>query len=328
MKLHRRKFLAMATAIPATLAMPGIVRAQSWKPNRVVTFLSPFAAGGTFDVTERALARAAEPIIGQTITVVNRAGAAGTVALGELARAKPDGLTLGLMSVSNNAVAPQMVDLSFDPVSDFTPLVTYASFLSFLIVKSDSPLGSYKDWIDFARKQPKKLTVGISTLGSNSHLLMARLAAEEGVELSFVPFGGGAPALTAVLGGHVMCALLSGEALAPQREGTIRMLAVLNKDKVEEFPDVPNMADLGFKWASLPWVGMGAPKGLPEEITKRWSEVLLEATYDKAFLQALSNLAFVPTRMGPADMGKMMSESLAEHEKIVKSLGLGRFASK
>lgn len=322
MKIQRRNLIALA------LAAPGVAAAQSrWSPDRAVTFLAPFAAGGAFDVTQRALARAVEPAMGQPIAVVNRPGAAGTIMLAELTRARPDGHTLGLLSVNTNAVAPQLQSLAFDPVSDFTPLMVYGSFLTFVTVAASSPFGSLRDIVSFARREPGRLTIGVAGIGANSHLNMARLAAEEGIEVTFVPFTGGAPAATALLGGHVMCAVVAGEVLPSVRDGTLRLVSLLNADKSEEFPNVPTMPELGYSWASRPWIGMGGPKGLPDSVTTRWSAELLEASRNEAFLSVMRNLAIVPVRMGPAEMRTMMAESLAEHERVARAIRIGRFAA-
>ena len=322
MKLGRRNLMAL------TLAAPAVAAAQArWSPDRPVTFLGPFAAGGAFDVTQRALARAVEPAIEQPVAVMNRPGAAGTVMLAELSRARPDGQTLGLLSVNSNAVAPQLQTLTFDPVADFTPLMVYGSFLTFVTVAANSPFTSLRDLIAFARREPGRLTIGVSGIGANSHLNMARLAAEEAVEVTFVPFTGGAPATMALLGGHVMCAVVAGEVLPSVRDGTLRLLSLLNADKSEEFPNVPTMPELGYSWASRPWLGMGGPKGLPDAVTARWSSALLEATRNDAFGAVMRNLAIVPVRMGPAEMRVMMAESLAEHERVARSIRIGRFAA-
>ena len=142
-----------------------------------------------------------------------------------------------------------------------------------------------------------------------------------------MPFTGGAPATTALLGGHVMCAVVAGEVLPSVRDGTLRLISLLNADKSEEFPNVPTMPELGYSWASRPWLGMGGPKGLPEAVTARWSGALLEGTRNDAFLAAMRNLAIVPVRMGPAEMRTMMAESLAEHERVARTIRIGRFAA-
>jgi tripartite-type tricarboxylate transporter receptor subunit TctC len=325
--IARRRNLAVLALGP--LAAPWTARAQPrWTPERPVTFLGPFAAGGAFDVTQRAIARAAETLLGQPIAVLNRTGAAGTVMLAELARARPDGHTLGLLSVNTNAVAPQLQDLAFDPVADFTPLITYGAFLTFVAVARQAPFADFREMLAFARREPGRLSIGVSGIGANSHLNMARLAAEENLEVIFVPFAGGAPASTALLGGHLMCAVVAGEVLPAVRDGSLRLLAILNADKSEEFPAVPTLPELGYSWSSRPWLGFGGPRGLPGEVTARWVEVLEAATRQDEVLAAMRNLAIVPMRRGPTETRALMVESLAEHERIARAIRIGRFAQR
>ncbi|MBR0653038.1 tripartite tricarboxylate transporter substrate binding protein [Roseomonas terrae] len=320
MKITRRAATAMILA-------PGLASAQQqWAPGRPVTFLGPYAAGGSFDVTQRAMGRASEPMIGQPIAILNRPGGAGTIMLNELARARPDGLTIGLLSVNTNAVAPQLVTMTLDPVADFTPLMTYGSFLTFVVVANTAPFSGLRDLIAYARREPGKLTVGVAAIGANSHLNMARLFAEEGVDVTFVPFTGGAPANTALLGGHIQCAVVSGEVLPTVRDGSLRILAILNADKSEEFPAVPTLPELGYSWSAKPWIGFGGPRGLPEAVASRWTEVLLAAGDSREVREVMRQLAFVPLRTQGDEMRRLMAESLAEHETVARAIRIGRFA--
>jgi tripartite-type tricarboxylate transporter receptor subunit TctC len=294
-------------------------------PSRAITFLVPYAPGGAFDVTIRALSKAAEPMLGQPITVVNKPGAGGAIMLGDLAKAKPDGHTIGSLNVNINAVAPHMQDLPLDPIGDFTPIMNYGAFTTFVAVPKGSEFTSFKQLIEAARKSPGIVTVGISSIGANSHLAMSRLVAQEKVEVTFVPFGGGAPATTALLGNHVSCAVVSGEILPHVRDGNLRLLALFNDTRVPEFPNLPTLLDLGYGWASNPWMGVGGPKGMPPEIVKQLQDVLLEAMQAEIFRTAMTNLAVIPKPAGAADLAKLMRESLEEHGAIVKALKIGKY---
>ncbi|MDB5415677.1 MAG: tripartite tricarboxylate transporter substrate binding protein [Rubritepida sp.] len=323
--MHRRH---LAAALAGTALASGAQAQPRWSPDRPVTFLGPFAAGGSFDITQRAIARQAEPLMGQAITVLNKPGAGGTVMLAELMRARPDGQTIGLLSVNSNSVAPQLQELAFDPVADFQPLWGYGAFLTFVVVAANAPFTSLRDMIAFARREPGRLSIGIAALGSNSHLNTARLAAEENLDVIFVPFTGGAPATTALLGGHIQCAVVSGEVLPSVRDGTLRSLAILNAEKSEEFPDVPTLPELGYSWSSRPWLGVGAPRGLPQPVADRWVEALRAATQQPDYLEVLRRLAIVPMRLGPVELRALMAESLAEHERIARAIRIGRFAAR
>lgn len=319
--LSRRNLLALA----ATLPVPALAQGR-WSPDRPVSFLGPFAAGGAFDLTQRALSRGLEPLLGQPVTVVNRPGAAGTVMLTEVVRARPDGHTIALLSVNSNAVAPQLIELPYDPVRDVTPFLAYGSFITFVAVARNAPFTGLKEMMEFARKEPGKLTIGVAAIGANSHMQMARLVAQEGVEVTFVPFSGGAPAATSLMGGHILCAVVSGEILPAVREGSVRLLAVLNDRRPPEFPEVPTLLDLGYGWAARPWLAVGGPKGLPQPIVDRYVEAMDAAMATDQFRKVLADLAIFPIRLSPAETAQMMAESLAEHERIARAIRIGRFA--
>ncbi len=320
MHLTRRALLAAASLLP----LPAL--AQGWSPDRPVTFLGPYAAGGSFDLTMRALARGMEAALGQPVAVLNRTGAGGTIMLAELARARPDGQTIGLLSVNTNAVAPQLQDLAFDPVRDFTPFVTYGAFSTFVTVARNAPFAGLKPMMEFARREPGKLAIGVASIGSNAHINMARLTAQEGVEVTFVPFSGGAPASTALLGGHIHCAVVSGEILPSVRDGTLRLLAVLNDQKAAEFPDVPTLLDLGYGWASNPWLAVGGPRGMPQAVLDRYVAALRVAMQTPDFARVMNELSIQRRDLGPAETAAMMAASLQEHEQVARQIRIGRFA--
>lgn len=323
----RRSLLRLAAA--ATLAAPAMRRGAAqtpWTPDRPITFLGPFAAGGSFDLTARALARGIEPLLGQPVAVVNRTGAGGTIMLAELARARPDGHTIGLLSVNTNAIAPQLLDVPFDPINDFTPILTYGAFLTFVAVARNAAIPGLREMMEQARREPGRLNVGVAAIGSNAHLTMARLAAQERAEVTFVPFGGGAPAVTALLGGHVHCAVVSGEILPSVRDGTLRLLAVLNGQRAEEFPDVPTLLDLGYGWAANPWLGVGGPKGLPEPIVAHYAAVMNQAMEGEPFRKVMRDLAIQRLRLDAAASARLIAQSYAEHAEVARNLRIGRFA--
>jgi tripartite-type tricarboxylate transporter receptor subunit TctC len=327
--LRRIGGAAVATALSCALtgrratAQPA---AAAWSPDRPVTFLGPFAAGGAIDVTARAIARGIEPLLGQPVAVVNRTGAGGTIMLNELARARPDGHTIGLLSVNTNAIAPQLLDVAFDPVKDFTPILTYGAFYTFVVVPSGSRFAGLRELMEQARREPGRLNVGVSAIGSNAHLTMARVAAHDRAEVTFVPFGGGAPAVTALLGGHVDCAVTAGEILPYVRDGRLRAIAVLNGERAEEFPQVPTLLDLGYGWAANPWLGVGGPKDLPGPVVARLAAAMNQAMEGEEFRRVMRELAILRLRLDSAESVRLMERSLAEHAEVARTLRIGRFA--
>lgn len=321
--MKRRAILAGAAAIAA---LPHLALGQARFPERPITFLVPYGTGGSFDLTIRALAAGMEPALGQPVLVVNRPGASGAVMLGQLARARPDGYTIGSLNVSINAAAPQMQELPFDAIADFTPIMNYGAFTLFVAVPSESPFQSLKDLIDSARTNPKSVTVGITGLGGVAHLMMSRLGLQEKADLAFVPFPGGAQVATAILGKHVNCAVVSGEILPHVRAGRMRLLGTFNESRFPEFPAVPTTRDLGYGWAINPWMGVGGPRDLPVEIAGRLREALFKAMETAAFRNVMTDLAVMTKRADGAETARLMRASHDEHRDIAQALKVGRFA--
>jgi tripartite-type tricarboxylate transporter receptor subunit TctC len=281
MTMDRRTFVrslggvALAAGIAATA--PVIALAQDAFPTKPVQLVIPFAPGGATDLTSRALAKAAEKTLGQPIAVINKPAGGGAAAMQEVSRAQPDGYTLINFTAIQAAIAPHIREVPYDAVKGFTPVMLYGAFNTFVAVRTDAPYKSLPELLDYAKKNPRVLTSGISVIGASSHLGMARLAAESGAQLTFVPFGGGAPAITALLGRHVSSAVTSGEVLPHVQSGDVRLLATLMGQRVPELPDVPTIRELGFKWDLNSWLGIAGPAGLPAPVLRKLEQSFLAA---------------------------------------------------
>jgi tripartite-type tricarboxylate transporter receptor subunit TctC len=321
-KLTRRGALALGAAALA----PAGAQAQAF-PARPITLVIPFTPAGGSDLTARALAKAAEPILGQPITVVNRPAGGGATAMQEVARAAPDGYTIVNSTAILAAIAPHMRDVPYNPATDFTPLMTYGAFNTFICVRSDSPYRSLRELLDFAKANPRVTTVGVSVIGASSHLGMARLAQESAAQVSFVPFGGGAPAVTALLGRHITTAVVSGEVLPFVANGQVRLLATLMGRRVPSLPDVPSIRELGFNWEMNSWLGMAGPRGLPAPIVQRLQDAFLQAMNDPAFKRVMEEVAVAELRNDSAAATRILAEDLRSFEALLRELKLGRYAN-
>jgi len=295
-------------------------------PSKPIQLLVPFAPGGATDLTIRALAKAAEKPLGQPVVIVNKPAGGGVAAMQEVAKAAPDGYTLIHMTAITGAIAPHMRKVPYDPVKDFTPIMLYGGFNTFIAVRSDSPYKTLDDLIKDAKAHPRAVTCGISVIGASSHLGMARLAAESGMEVTFVPFGGGAPAMAALLGKHVTSVVISGEILPYVRTGEVRLLATLMAERVPEFPNVPTLRDLGYKWDMNSWLGVAGPPNLPQPIVKRLETAFLGAMEDEGFKKTMEQLAMV-TRAGDAAAARQaLEQDYDGFGTLMKSLKLGVYA--
>lgn len=318
--ITRRTTLTLGASL---LAAPAL--GQNF-PARPITLVIPFAPAGGSDLTARALAKAAEPILGQPITVVNRPAGGGATAMQEVARAAPDGYTIVNSTAILMAIAPHMREVPYNPATDFTPLMTYGAFNTFVAVRADSPYQSLRDLLDYAKANPRVTTVGVSVIGASSHLGMARLAQESQAQVSFVPFGGGAPAVTALLGRHITCTVVSGEVLPFVANGQARLLATLMGSRVPSLPNVPTIRELGFNWEMNSWLGMAGPKGMPAPIVQRLQDAFLQAMTDATFRRVMQEIAVAELRNDAATAARMVTDDLRTFEALLRELKLGRYA--
>ncbi len=329
MIFDRRNFGRLAAACVLSAGMATTITsgatAQDAFPSKPIQLIIPFSPGGATDITSRAIAKAAEKTLGQPIVIVNKPAGAGAVAMQEVARAAPDGYTLINFTAIQAAIAPHMRQVPYDPVKDFAPVMLYGAFNTFIAVRADSPYKSLGDLLDYAKKNPNVLTSGISVIGASSHLGMARLARESGAQVTFVPFGGGAPAITALLGRHVSSAVTSGEVLPHVKSGDVRLLATLMGTRVPELPDVPTVRELGFDWDLNSWLGIAGPAAMPPAIVARLEQAFLAATEDEAFRRTMTELAVAPLKLDAAASRKTIAADFKTFETILRDLKMGRY---
>lgn len=304
----------------------GAAAAQADFPESEITLLVPFTAGGATDLTARALAQGVEERLGQPVVVVNRPGAGGATALDELAKSEPDGYTLSVFNAIAAAISPHMREVPFDPLNDFAPIMNYGAYTTFIAVRDGSDFETLDDLVAYARENPRAVTVGISAIGASSHLGTARLMAENDAEVTFVPFGGGAPAVTALLGGHLAVAVTSGEILPHVRSGDVRLLALLQDAEIEEFPDVPSIRELGYDWDLNSWLGIAGPAGLPEETLAVLEKAFSEAMQDERFKKVMDDLAMLTISQDSEAARQALEQSYEDFGAITRDLGIGLYA--
>lgn len=312
-----------ALVLVAALASP---HAAGWAQDlstRPVQLLVPFAAGGSTDVTARALAKVMERDLGTPVVVVNKPGAGGTIALAEVARAKPDGHTLGVFLAANAAIAPQIQKaVPYDPLKDFTLIANYAVSTIYLAVRADSPYKTLEDVLADMKANPSKVTVGITTFGSATHLATARLARERGLQTEFVTFNGGAQVITALLGGHIPVAVLAGEAYPQVASGKLRFVSSFQKASIPQLASVPSIQSNGFNWEADSWVGLAGPAGMSEQLREKLEASVIKATNDPDYRRVLADMAMVPRVETGRQLRATLENSHKEVGALVKAIGL------
>ena len=280
--LQRRKLLiATAGAGAAVLMRPLSALAQGY-PERPITFVCPWPAGGTADQSMRALCVVAARVLGQSIAVENKVGASGMIGTKAMASAKSDGYTIGQIPISVTRFS-QLGTLALDPLKDFTFLARTSGQTFGIAAHADSRFKSLQDVVAFAKANPGKLTYAHAGIGGATHVGMEEFAMAAGIQFNHVPYKGGAEALQAVLGGHVDL-LADSSSWAPHVEaGKLKLFATWGERRTTRFKDTPTLKELGFNVVVDAPNGIGAPKGLDPAVTAKLREAFRVAVASPEF---------------------------------------------
>ncbi len=267
----------------AVFALAGIVPVSAQYPERNITLIVPYGAGGGTDTTARMLAKDLEAVLGKPVTVENRAGGGGWVGWGSLAQAQPDGYTIGYLNVPSMYAG--YLDRQYnrkETLDSFTPLMNHVLDYNVWAVKADSPFKSVRDVVEAARKSPDAISVSAFGAGSDDHLAILSMQAENGIKLITVHHKSTADAKTGALGGHlqVLGANIS-EVAEEVRAGTLRILGVMSPDPSPFLPNAPTFKEQGFNQVWSVSRGIAAPAGLPNDVQEKLTAAL-EKTLNSA----------------------------------------------
>ena len=263
--MKRRLYLQ---ALPVALAAPAVWAAERY-PTKPITWICPYGAGGNADTRSRLVAKAMSVTLGQPIVVDNKAGAGGNIGTEAIARAKPDGYTIGMGNFAPLAVNHALFKkLNFDPVNDIVPITLIERGPLALLVRADSPWKTVQDLVKAAKAQPGKLSYASGGLGGTHHLSAALFEHVAGIDMIHVPYKSGSAGATDLTGGQVQLMFEQMYSAMPSiQTGKVRALAVTARKRNQLLPDVPTMAEQGFPEVEvLNWQGLVGPKGLPPEL--------------------------------------------------------------
>ena len=275
--MQRRDFIQTAGLIAA---LPLLARADDKYPSKPIMWICPYGAGGNADSRSRQVGKIMAELLGQPILIDNKAGAGGNIGTEMIARAKPDGYTLGMGNFAPLAVNHALFKkLNFDPFNDITPITLIERGPLILMVRADSPFKTVKDVVAAAKATPGKLSYASGGIGGTHHLSGALFEYAAGVDMIHVPYKSGAAGATDLLGGQVDMMFEQMYAAMPSvKGGRLRALAITSKTRSPLLPDLPTMAEQGYPEVEvLNWQGLVGPKGMPTELVK-----LLNATCNKA----------------------------------------------
>jgi tripartite-type tricarboxylate transporter receptor subunit TctC len=324
MKSSRRDFLRLSAAAAALAARPPGAQAQGSSiqtyPARTVRIVSGFPPGGISDTYARLIAQWLSEHLGEQFIVENRPGAGSTLAAEYVAKAAPDGYTL-LLTTSADAWNETLYDnLNFHVPADFTPVATISRGAGVLVVNPSVPATSVPQLIAYANANPGKVTAASAGVGSAPHMFWELFRSVTGVDMVHVPYRGGGPAVTDLLGGQVMVYFGTfASTIENVRAGRLRALAVTSATRAAVLPDVPALAEFlpGFE-ASI-YVGIAAPRGTPDEIVETLNMSMRMALEDAAMKKRIAELGDMPLSLSTSDFAKLVDDETEKWRKVIQT---------
>src|SRR6476646_9296175 len=312
-----------ACVVALCMAAISAVLAQGY-PNKPIRLLIGYSPGGSAEAGARPLARALEPLLGQPLVFEYRPGNAGGVAMEFMARAPNDGYTLYYFDSGPLTVAPHLSKVGYNNLASFTHLGHVCGSGSLLVVHPSTPFRTPADVIEASKREPSKWSYGTSGVGGPHHLSGEYFKSVTGAQLLHVPYKGGGPAMTDLMGGQIPMLFSSlGPAVGAVKSGKIRALAVTSLTRSAAFPDVPTMDELGLKgFDSTAWYGILGPVGLPAEVVTRWSQALAAASKDKAGMDAINATGCDVDILTPAATVEKIKVDAAKWGKVVKDANI------
>ena len=321
MKKPLTAFVA-ATTFALGVATGPIAHAQAAWPQKPVTIVVPFPAGGATDMLARALAATMQAQLGKTFVVDNRAGASGTIGAAQVARASADGHTLLVASLAPFSVAPHLIkNLPFDPRKDFDLLTVAVEAPNVLVVPAASPHKSFAEVIAFEKANPGRMTFASSGNGASDHLTAELVWQQTGTRGVHVPYKGGAPAISDLLGNQVDASFQNVNAVLSQiNAGKLRALVTTGDKRSPVLPNVPTLAESGLKNLSVySWQGVAAPKGLPPELKQKIHAALIAALGDAKVKQKFAELGLEVVGNTPEQFSAFQLAEYARWKKVIET---------
>ena len=318
--------IALAGAVSFTglsALAPSTAAAQNF-PNKPVTIIVPFSAGGTTDILARIVGQYLGNKFGESVVVENRDGAGGNIGTQTAARAKPDGYTLLMGTVGTHAINPALYSkLNFDHIKDFQPLTRVAMVPNLLVVNPDRPYRSVQELIDYAKAHPGEVTFASSGNGSSIHLSGELFSLMAGVDMLHVPYRGSAPAVTDLLGGTVDIMFDNmPSAIQHVRSNTLVPLAVTPATRSPELPDVPTIAEAGVEgYEATSWFGLFAPAGTPADVVETLHSAIEEALKDPGVIEKFNAQGAQVHIDTPEEFAEFIAAETEKWAKVVKESG-------
>jgi tripartite-type tricarboxylate transporter receptor subunit TctC len=311
----------VATVLTALLAASPAQAEDKW-PSRPITWIVPFAAGGTTDVLGRVVGNKLGPALGTTVVVDNKPGAGGNIGSDFVAKAAPDGYTILGGTISSHAINISLYpNMPYDPVKSFQPVSLLGTLPNVLVVNADSPYKTVSDVIAAARAKSEALTFGSSGNGTSQHLSGELFQSMTSAKMLHIPYKGSAPAMQALLGKQVDLVFENIVAAVPLvQSGKLRALAVTSSTRASSLRDVPTMAEAGLPgYEIVSWQAVFAPANTPQPVVQRLASEIGKIVRDPEVAARLAGLGVEPSGAGPAELGALQKSEVAKWAKLIKA---------
>ena len=318
MKLPRRKFLHLTAGAAALPALPRFALAQAY-PVGPVRIIVPYAPAGVGDITARLVGQWLLERLGQTFVIENRPGAGANIGTEVVVHAAADGYTLLFVSPANAINATLYANLRFNFIRDITPVASISRGANVMVVHPSFPAKTVPEFIAYAKANPGKVSMASAGNGSAPHICGELFKMMAGVDMVHVPYRGGGPALTDLLGGQVQVYFATtASSVEYIRAGKLRALAVTTATRSEALPDTPTMSEFIPGYEASGFYGLAAPKNTPAEIVDKLNNEINAALADPKMKAQLAEFGGVPMPMTPADFGRLIADETEKWAKVIK----------
>ena len=321
----RRQFLGWGAscALGASgLAHSALARAAGTFPQRPIQLIVPWPAGGATDLTLRILCGETAPLLGQSIVVINKPGAAGTQVAPMLKAAEPDGYTIGQVPITVYRHA-LMNKVPWDPVADLSPIVQVSGTTFGVLVPASSPWKSLNDLLTWAKARPGELILGSTGIGTTAHLATEEILLQNNIRYVHVPYRGTADQMIGVAGGQVMAGVNSTGFAPWVDQGKIRVLAIFSAQRSPRWPDAPTLRELGYEQSvyTSPW-GLAAPHGTPETVVQRLHDAFAKAMQSERHLQELARYDQTLDYLNTRDYRQAVLDTVEREKRLLQRMNL------
>ena len=314
--LLRRSFIAAALLASASIATAAY-------PDKPITLVVPWAPGGSTDILARALAEQLGKSMGQTVIVDNRAGASGNIGSNQVAKAKPDGYSLLVGSMSTHAMNPALMPMPFKGVDDFTPIALLANVINTMVVNPSVPVKNVKEFIAYAKANPGKLAYASAGAGSTNHLSAVLFEKAAGIEMLHVPYKGGAPAVLDTVGNQTQVLFSAGTQTLPHvKAGKLTLLAVTEAKRSDLLPDVPTVAETLPGYELGVWYGLFGPAGLPKELVDQLNAAANQSLAEPSVHARMDAMGVEVVKATPEQFATVLRRDADRYGKLIADLGI------